>query len=79
MEQSLFWEANSSSASQEIPRTLWNTTVHYRIHKSALHVPTLRQIDPVHATPPPPDYTYLISILILSLRLNLGLSSGFFP
>jgi hypothetical protein len=34
MKQSFSWEANSSSDSQEIPRTLLNTTVHYRVHNS---------------------------------------------
>ena len=34
MEQSPFWEANRSSPTQEIPRILWNTKVHYRIHNS---------------------------------------------
>jgi hypothetical protein len=51
MEQSPYLEANSFSASQEIPRFLWNPKVHYRIHKCSPPVPILSHIDQVN-TPP---------------------------
>ena len=76
MEQSPSWEANRSPTTQEVSRILWNPKVHNRIHKSPPPVPVLSQIDPVHA---PLHIISLRPILILSLHLRLGLSSGLLP
>jgi len=52
LEQSPSWEANRVSASQEIPRILYNTNVHYRIHNSRTPIPQ-------HQSSPCPTYHFL--------------------
>ena len=75
MEQSVSWEANWFSASQEISRIFWNTKVQYLSHKCPPPVPILSQIDPTHV----PHPTSWRTILLLSSHLRLGLPSGLFP
>jgi hypothetical protein len=67
MEQSHSWEANRFSASQEIPHILWNTKVHYRIHKCPPPVPILNQLDPVHN---PTSHFLKIYLSPLNAELN---------
>ena len=75
MEQMPSWQANSSSACQEIPCILSNPKIHYRIHKNQPPIPIPSEINPVHAFHP----TFLRSVLILSSQIRLGLPSGVFP
>ena len=48
MEQSPSWEAIRFTASQEIPRILWNPKINYHIHNFLPPVPIPSQLDPVH-------------------------------
>jgi hypothetical protein len=67
-------EVDSRSHSQEVSRLLWNTKVHYRVHRSLRMEPVLKQTNPVHTITP-----FLRSIFISPCHKYQGLSSGLFP
>ena len=75
LEHSSSSEANWFSASQAIPHILWNSKVHYHIHKCPPPVPIPSHIDPVYI----PHFTSWRSISILSSHLRLGHPSGLCP
>jgi hypothetical protein len=65
MGQSSSWEANRFTASEDIPRFLWNPEVHYHIHKCPPPVSILSQLNPVHN----------LTSHLLKIRLNIILLS----
>ena len=69
MGQSPSWGANRFSASQEIPRILWNTKVHDRIRKCPQTVRILSQLDPVYA--PHSSFLYIDLNVIFYLRISV--------
>jgi hypothetical protein len=72
MELSPSLEAASCTAVQELPSNSWNLMVYYHAHKGPPWDIILSQINSVHTIP----ILSLRYILILSIHLCLGLSSG---
>ena len=68
MEQGSSWEANRFSASQEIPRILWNPQVHYHIHLSLSSARSIQSMPPSH-------FLKIHFNIILHLRLVFQLVS----
>jgi hypothetical protein len=71
MEHSPYWEANSHSASQEIPHFLWNLKVHYHVYKTLPPVPIQDRLNPDHTFPPYFPKTYYNVILSSMLRSSM--------
>jgi hypothetical protein len=73
MEQTLSWEANSGSDSQEIPRLYGIRRFIYLVHKSPPLDPILSQMNSVH------NFHHIsVSHILKFSHLSLGLPSGLF-
>jgi hypothetical protein len=75
MDLSPYPEATSGTITQELPSTLWDTKVHYRIYKGPPLVLILSQTNVIYTTP------FHLSKIRLSIihQLRLGLLSDLFP
>ena len=74
MEQSLSWEATTSSTSQEIPGVLCNPKVRDRLCKCPPFVPVLSLINPLYA-----PSTYSLRLISGCFHPCLGLLNGLLP
>jgi len=72
-------ETNGSSASQNIPRILWNLEAHYQIHDSPPSVTILSHINSVHGPNPNAWRPTLILSSFFCLGLQVVFSPQFFP
>jgi hypothetical protein len=75
MELSNSSEVNRCSSTQEIPNSLWNLKIHYRVHKGQHLVPSLSQTNPVHVLQ---QYFFQI-IFISTFQLCPCLHIAIFP
>jgi len=74
MEQRLFWEANNSCASPEIPCILWNINIHCCVYMSLMLVCILNMVNLLHT--PPSDF-FKIHFNIINSYIYIYISRSF--